>query len=458
MNELVLFGVTGDLAQQKIIPALYNLYKSGKIDRKTSFVGFGRKKLSKIDFQNFVEQVVKSKIGKGGKDLNKKIGRSSSTGSDNLSEVESLYLRDFSSQWSYIESEINNKNGYIKLAGSLSSNKTIVYLSLPPALQYEVCGLLVSAGILNKKNNRRLAIEKPYGFDSVSAKKLEEFLDAKIRQDQILRIDHYAGKQVLVELEQVARQGVFADIATNKHIEKIEIHLNESIDVSVRGSFYDGVGALNDICQNHVLHMLADVLAMPELNDSANVLADASLGSPAKSSAKSASLKSASLKNISLSDLRAEALSVVDLKNKIILGQYENFNTTQGVNPESKTETFFHIFAQVQKTRSSISKRWSGTKIELIGGKALKKADASITFIPKDKKKKPVILQINKAGLGEAYEQVLVDCFTYNADRFINFTQIQRSWKLVELVKKNFRKNKGRLVIYKKGARSEDIV
>lgn len=406
MKELVLFGVTGDLAKQKLIPALFNLYKTGKIDRKTSFIGFGRKQFSKSDFQNFIDDVVHAKS-------------------------KSKMIREFSAQWSYVESELNSIQGYVKLAGMLVTNETIVYVSLPPSFQYEVCSNLISSGVVSKGTNRKIALEKPFGFDAPSSVKLEKFLTRKLKDQQILRVDHYAGKQALVELEQVAKQGILDTFLSGKNISKIEVKLNESIDVATRGSFYDAVGALNDVGQNHVLHMLATILAIPE-----------------------------STASNCLSKLRSDALSLVEIDTKgkkPVLAQYEAFNTTPGVLDDSVTETFFRIFAKLKKGKHVLSKRWGNVQIELVGGKALKNSEASITLYSKQKNVKPIVIRVNGYGSRDAYEQIFIDAFFYNEDRFIEFNQIYKGWQIIEKIKKTAGLKKNKITMYKRGSYPQDI-
>lgn len=431
MNELVLFGITGDLARQKLIPALYNLYTNRKIDKKTSFIGFGRKKFSKVDFQNFIEQVIEEKSSSLSSTKNSTAGMLADTAAK----------REFSSQWSYIQSELDDSNGYIKLAKALMTNQTLVYVSLPPMLQLSVCNQLISSGVLVKNSNRKLMLEKPYGFDSESAQKLESFLTRRLKKEQVLRVDHYAGKQALVEIENVARQGIFREILSSVYIKKIEVRLNESIDVSTRGKFYDKVGALNDIGQNHMLHMLTTILAVPEVGqfDSRRT----------RMTTSSESL---------LSRLRSEALSLVKIQrtpSQPILGQYSEFKSTNGVAENSTTETFFKFFAKIKKGKTAIAKRWGGVHLELTGGKALNSADVSVTLYPNSKKMEPIRIPVNSYGDRDAYEQIFRDSFFYNSDRFIDFEQIKKGWKIVEGVKNMVKKG---LVIYKKGAYPQDIL
>jgi len=403
IKELVLFGVTGDLAKQKLVPALFNLYRNGKVSKKSSFVGFGRKKFTKVNFQNFIEELILKYVEES-----------------SLQDVEMSSVRDYASQWSYIESELDSPGGYTKL-NELSAN-AVIYLSLPPMYQYGVVQMLVSSGVLSKSNQRKIAIEKPFGFDSVSSQKLESLLIRKLKRNQILRVDHYAGKQALVELEQVAHQGIFRDMLHVKNFKKIEVNCFESKDVSMRGSFYDAVGALNDVGQNHVLHMLATILALPEASTH------------------------------DLVNKRAESLSLLSIKTgekSPILAQYEGFNTTPGVKPDSTTETFFKVFAEIKKRnnakggtpsnvkmRQMLTQRWGGVQIELTGGKALAKSDASIVLYPTARNAQPIRIMVNGYGTQDAYEQIFLDALYYYEDRFMSFEQIQVGWEIVEKIKK----------------------
>lgn len=444
MKELVLFGVTGDLAKQKLIPALFNLYKTRSIDKKSSFIGFGRKNFSKVEFQNFIEEILNNQISKN---------ELRNWTNEELQEHKNQ-IRNFSAQWSYVESELDDKEGYRELASLLTTNQVGIYISLPPMYQYDVCNLLISCGVLSKSGKklsstksllgahtgRKIALEKPYGFDTKSAEKLDALLTRKLNSHQILRVDHYAGKQALVELEATAKQGVFRTILSNETIKKITVQINESIDVSTRGSFYDAVGALSDIAQNHLLHMLATILALPEY------------GSNQKDS-------------LNLAELRTEAVSALEISKKSnqkpILGQYEGFKETTGVHPNTKTETFFRIFAEMQKGKTNIQKRWGGTSIELIGGKALKEAEASIVLYPKStlkgSLKEPIKILVNGYGSRSAYEQIFMDMFVYNPNRFIDFKQVKLGWNFIEKVKRMGRGSKNKLALYKKGSYPQDI-
>lgn len=474
MNELVLFGVTGDLAKQKLIPALYNLYNTGKIDKKSSFIGFGRKNFSKIEFQAFIEDVLlihfaKKNSFKDGKTISQKSKVIEHLSNNEQSEYKNQ-IRNFSAQWSYVESELSDINGYKKLAALLETQKTIIYISLPPMYQYQVASLLIASGVIkkaqvsskskskqlleSKKTCRKIALEKPYGSNTQSAEKLDAFLTRKLHESQILRVDHYAGKQALVEIEAVASQGIFKHILCSQTIGKIEVQLNESIDVANRGTFYDSVGALSDIAQNHILHMLATVLAIPEMSNESGIPSGGS----------------------TLAELRGEVLSLLEIpkqqKYKPVLGQYESFKKTTGVKADSLTETFFKIFVNIKKSNNILSKRWKGILVELIGGKALKEAEASIKLYPvtsaKTKKPKkgdinpllePITILVNGYGKRDAYEQIFIDAFDYNPDRFIDFRQIKSGWVFIEKIKKISKiSKKNPPVVYKKGSYPQDIL
>lgn len=428
-KELVLFGVTGDLAKQKLIPALFNLYKSGEISKKSSFIGFGRKKFSKSDFQNFIEEIITKQVESSGE-----------------KGVSTSLIRDYSSQWSYVESELNDLMGYRKLNSFLTEH-AVIYLSIPPAYQLGVAQMLFSSNILSKTTQRKIAIEKPYGYDLLSSQKLESLLTRKLRQDQILRVDHYAGKQALVELEHVAKQGVFKNMLSTKYFKKILVHFVESKDVSMRGSFYDSVGALNDIFQNHMLHMLGTILALPELYMRQNI--------------KSINTKKSIVVQEDLAALRATALSLLAIRSGIgnpVLAQYEGFRAVTGVNPNSTTETFFRVQGEIKKGNQLLSKRWGSLQIEFVGGKALVNSDSSITLIPKNRNEEPITILVNGYGIRDAYEQVFIDAFYYNKDRFISFDQIRIGWEIVEKIKKMSKgKNSKSILLYKRGVYPQDI-
>ncbi len=447
MNELVLFGVTGDLAKQKLIPSLYRLYESGMINKKSSFIGFGRKKFTKVEFQNFIEEVLVAHFLK------------------KMDSAIRSQIRNFSAQWSYVESELDDISGYTKLASLLTSKKATVYISLPPMYQYQVCNLLIKSGVIEKSNakeslggiERRIALEKPYGFDSVSSEKIDEFLIRRLRSSQIIRVDHYAGKQALVELEAVARQGIFENILHNRAISKIKVQITESIDVATRGNFYNAVGALSDIGQNHLLHMLAVILVAPVVPSISAV---------------------STVPKTTMSELRGNVLSLLEISKNTkkygpVLGQYVGFTKTAGVAPDSTTETFFRVFAHIKKDKTMLSKQWGGVEVELVGGKALKNAEASITLFSKNDKTlkgkntsretEYMKILINGYGERDAYDQIFLDIFTYNPNRFIDFKQIKLGWSFIEKVKKMWAKSgsrggKRQPVLYEKGSYPQDIL
>lgn len=397
MTEIVLFGITGDLAKQKLIPALFNIFLERDISSKSSFIGFGRKDFKKEEFHTFIEQCLKEKLPIFYLENPEKI-------------------QSFCSQWSYVQSELDSDDGYTKLAQKLSDKEdvsTLVYISLPPVFQLPITKKLIEHGIINKKKGvlKRIAFEKPFGFDSESAGKLQRYLDKNLLKQQVLRVDHYAGKQALIEVETVAKHGIFKEILNRKNISKIEVRFNETNDVSKRGSFYDSVGALNDVFQNHIMHMIGVTLSLPICSAS----------------------------KMHLSELRSAVLRSLTVKGIPKLGQYKGYSDTLGVKPQSHTETSFNILLQVTEPV------WKGVKIYAIGGKKMHKADSSITVY--DKKNKELFkIDLNMKGSRDAYEQVFIDAITLNPDRFVSYEQVMEGWKLVEEIKK-LTKNK-KLEIY----------
>lgn len=421
MTEIVLFGITGDLSRQKLIPSLYNLFSKGALKPDTRFFGFGRKSMRDEEFQAFIETCVRSK----------------SSHSVDVHLVDTLH--QFMKQWSYVISELDSDNGYIELASRLKSDSSLVFLSLPPAFQLPVCKKLIENKVVEMSSindamisgaaesisasfGRKIALEKPYGHDSASAKELEAYLSSKLNQSQILRVDHYAGKQALVELERAAEQGVFQALLELKSIKSIEVTLCETADVSQRGAFYDSVGALNDVLQNHMLHMLSTVLALPQIGMTSSVPGH-------------------------LSKIRSKILEAIEVTSVSALGQYAGYSTSDGVSSDSTTETFFNIEGRFGKHAAS------AIKIKLVGGKALKTSEASVIISLKNGKK--VAIGVNGYGTKEAHEQIFEDAVAGNLDRFISYKQAMAGWRIVESAKKKHAGKK--LVVYKKGTDSAKI-
>ncbi len=387
VRYFVLFGITGDLAKQKIIPALFELWQKKEFGTDTvEFVAFGRKSFSTTEFIDFITKCL---------------------GKIKVTEKEK---KAFATSWTYIQSELSDSKGYKNLKKKLANKfAPIVYISLPPQLHLQVCDNIIKQKIVTKKNAAKLMLEKPYGYDAKSATMLEKKLILSLRQDQILRVDHYAGKQALIEFENQARQGVIPFELSAKSVQKITFNFLETNDVAERGAFYDKVGALRDVFQNHLLHEFASITAFPFYNQTIDASERAFL--------------------------RERSLKQFEIVKKPIFKQYKGYKNTRGVQSDSTTETYFKIEARMK------SKYWQGVRFIFEGGKAQLVADSSIKIYFKKTARKSVNINpyvIHMNGYGEdAYVRVLRDAFVYDENRFISFEQARLGWKIVEQIEDN---------------------
>lgn len=340
-----IFGATGDLSRRKLMPALLDLYQQGLLPESLKIVSLGRRAFSDKEYRAFVkESIQKKEHGYSNKEL------------DNFLELIVYHLGDFTAPESY--KELSEKLISIEDEFGQCSNK-LFYLAVPPSHYSIIFRQLADSGLTvpcsSEEGWTRILVEKPFGKDIKTAKELDKTLKLLFKEDQIFRIDHYLGKETLQDILTFRFSNlIFEPVWNNKYIERVEITLHENIDIQGRGSFYDGVGALRDVGQNHILQMLA-LVAMEE---------------PESFNAKEIRGKRAdALKDI-------ELLSEKDIINHVVRGQYDGYLKEDGVSTDSQTETYFKIKAFVN------NKRWKGVPFYLESGKALdkKKIEINIYF------------------------------------------------------------------------------
>jgi len=353
-TTLVIFGVTGDLSRKKLLPAIFDLYLKGLLPDRFRVVGFSRRSLSSEEFKKFVSDVLSEKKDNQAKEILKKF-------------LEQLY---------YVSGSFDQLVDYTGLSEALEgydddwgvcSNK-LLYLAVPPVMYENIfanlkkSGLARSCALVNKIRGdsedqmthlsgwTRVLVEKPFGRDLKTAEKLEKKLSQTFKEDQIFRIDHYLAKETIQNILSFRfANSLFEPVWNNQYISKIEIRLFETGDIAGRGAFYDSVGVLRDVGQNHLLQMLA-VVAMDRPTD---LSCPAIRGQRAKLLGK---LK----------------LSKRQVKKRVILGQYAGYRSEPGVEKDSQTATYFKADFTVSGSR------WWGTEFVLESGKALKQNLAEI--------------------------------------------------------------------------------
>lgn len=313
-DALVLFGMTGDLAQKKIFPALYAMVKKGKL--KVPIVGVASSPLTQAQLKARIEDSI----------------RLSGT-IDDLPALERLLglVR-------YVSGDYNEPATFDRLKEVLGgAAHPIHYLAIPPSLFATVMKGLAQAGLAERA---RVIVEKPFGRDLESARRLNEVACSVFPEDAIFRIDHFLGKEAIMNIVYFRFANSFLEPIWNRdHIESVQITLSETFGVENRGAFYESAGCLRDVIQNHLFQIVA-LLAMepPAYRDYAAVHSEKAKVFQA------------------MRPVRADDL---------VRGQYEGYRQEPHVDSESDVETYCALRLFID------SWRWSGVPWFLRSGKCL---------------------------------------------------------------------------------------
>ncbi len=371
----VLFGATGDLAQRKIVPALYNLFRINNSIFDLKVVAFSRRPWDDDGYRNFILPVIDSLSGNEG--MKKK----------------------FLEKVAYVSGNFDDATAYDSLRKAVESAtsstekvRILYYLAVQPEFYSKIINGLHLVDLLSQ-SNARILVEKPFGHDLVSAEALEKEFEKKIKPEQLFRIDHYLAKDGLREMLRVKRTDkAFESKLNNKNIKSINVRMFEKIGIEGRGDFYEKIGALRDVGQNHVLQMLATLLMNPEPKD----------------------------ENVE----RAKVLRSLVVTGEPIFGQYVGYTKETDVDPNSKVETYFKIEAE------SNDPKLKGVPIILESGKAMseRKAEVEVNFIDGTKR----IFDIQKqTSSGDAYEVLIEQAALDNRYYFASTAEIDASWRFL---------------------------
>ena len=284
---IVIFGASGDLTFRKLIPALYNLHKVGRLGERFSVLGVARTELSNEQFRDKMrDALIKFENASG--------------------EV----LEEFCNHLYYQAVNTSDALDYVKLLPRLdelhdkysSAGNTLYYLSTPPSLYGVIPECLAAHGLTTEEFGwKRIIVEKPFGYDIQTAKALDVQIHRFFEEHQIYRIDHYLGKETVQNLLVLRfSNGLFEPLWNRNYIDYVEITGAESIGVEERGGYYDGSGAMRDMFQNHLLQVLAMVAMEPPAIINADAMRD----------------------EVAKVLYCLHPLSDEDLKNNLVLGQY----------------------------------------------------------------------------------------------------------------------------------------
>jgi glucose-6-phosphate 1-dehydrogenase len=349
---IVVFGATGDLAHRKIVPALYNLRRAGLLPEMTRLVGFARREQGTAEFRASLREAC---------------GRLS--GGESLDEGAWSWLED---RITYLQGDLDDPGAYGRLARALGAegmpDDALFYLATAPDQFGTVARRLGEAGLgsapraggalaLGSERSgrpsgfRRLVVEKPFGRDLASARELSRELQESFAERDILRIDHYLGKETVQNLLYFRfANSIFEPLWNSSHIQSVEIEVLESGGIGTRGGYYDAAGAARDMLQNHLVQLLCLTAMEPP----------SSLGAEAIRDEKVKVLRS--IRDYSPGELLARSRR----------GQYAGYRDEPKVAPGSTTETYVSLRLEVDNWR------FAGVPFILKTGKALDRQSSEI--------------------------------------------------------------------------------
>jgi glucose-6-phosphate 1-dehydrogenase len=445
---LVVFGITGDLARKKLLPAVYDLANRGLLPTNFALLGFARRDWGDTEFAELAREAAREHARTPWR--------------------EEVWER-LASNVRFVQGSFDDDNAFDELAKALDElessdgigGNAAFYLSIPPAMFPIVLKQMQRTGMADSTPGRwrRVVVEKPFGEDLPSSRELNELVDSVFTSDDVFRIDHYLGKETVQNLLALRfANTLFEPIWNGNHVDSVQITMAEDVGIGGRAQFYEKTGAARDVLQNHLLQLLA-LTAMEE---------------PVRFDAEE-------IRTEKLKVLRAISLPE-DLQTFAVRGQYEQgwlagqrvrgYRQEEGVAPDSKTETYVAVRLGVE------TRRWAGVPFYLRTGKRLPRRVTEIALVFKQAPHLPFedtdteelgtnqlvvrvqpdegvtlkfgskvpgsVMEVRDVSMDflygeqftesspEAYERLLLDVLLGDATLFPRNTEVEASWAVID--------------------------
>jgi glucose-6-phosphate 1-dehydrogenase len=448
---IVIFGITGDLAQRYLLPALYHLMKDGLLPEQTEIIGVSRQALSAQELLDRTELCI-----------NEADGVCDPVALEQMHDRTRLFQMDLTAEADYTR--------LLELLNSIEAEKGVClnrlyYLSIPPQVYGPIVEHLGNAGLnascQHGKATTRLLIEKPFGYDRRSAEQLIQETNQAFSEEQLYRIDHYLAKETVQNILTFRFENpIFEPLWNHDHINRIEISASEKIGIEGRAQFYEPLGALRDFIQSHLLQLLAIVtMDQPAKLDSEHIHAS----------------KQTLLEQI-------QAVPADQVLERVHRAQYNGYRD-EVKNAHSTTETFAAVQLNIDNPR------WQNVPITLWTGKALNLRATEVTVhftdnvlifrIQPDEgielrllAKKPGFdtelqsvklnfsyqQEFDDHGHPNAYERVLVDAVRGDHTLFATGREVLEAWRIVQSVLDEWAKSAADLRQYQPGTDGHSLL
>ncbi len=436
-TSIIIYGASGDLNNRKLMPALYNLFVKERLPLPFTLIGLGRHGWSTADFRTAMRESVSRYAGRVYDDAG---------------------WETFSQALHYVQGDFTERADYDHLLQRLTeiepgSANRLFHLAMPPRFYEAIIQHLGETGLVQESGDdtwRRVIIEKPFGHDLPSARRLNQTSHQVLREHQIYRIDHYLAKETVQNM-MVFRFGnsIFEPLWNRNFIDHVQISALETVDIGRRAGYYESAGVLRDMFQNHLMQLLSIVAMEPP-----------------------SSRQAEALRNEKVKALAAvRSCTAKEIRQHTVRAQYRGYLEEEGVAAGSQTATFAALRLFFDNWR------WQGVPFFLRSGKALaeKLTEITIQFKPA-----PVMLfaqnrqvpgnsltltiqpdegihlrmeaktpdtiadlqpvnmhfhyddNFGGAQIPEAYERLLFDALKGDASLFARDDEVELSWKIID--------------------------